>query len=238
MELLTIKDLEVKMGEQPILRGVNLSVTDKAIVSVLGSNGVGKTTLMRAIGGIYRSSAGTIRFRDRDITNLPSQAIVKQGLCQAPEGRQIFSNMTVHENLKLGAYYRSHSELSEDLNLVTSLFPKLAERLGQNAGSLSGGEQQMLCIARALMGRPKLMLMDEPSLGLAPIVVKSILGLIERIRGEGTPVLLVEQNAKAALKVSDYAYIMEGGRIVFEGTPEELVSEERLAAAYLGGKAT
>jgi branched-chain amino acid transport system ATP-binding protein len=238
MALLEINDIEVKMGEQPILRGVNLRVPDQAIVSVLGSNGVGKTTLMRAIGGIYKSSAGSISFRDRDITNLPSQAIVKQGLCQAPEGRQIFSNMTVHENLKLGAYHRSRPEFLEDLQLVTSLFPKLSERLEQNAGSLSGGEQQMLCIGRALMGRPKLLLMDEPSLGLAPIIVKSIFSLIERIRSEGTPVFLVEQNARAALKVSDYAYIMEGGRIAFEGTPEEIVSDERLAATYLGGKAT
>jgi branched-chain amino acid transport system ATP-binding protein len=191
---------------------------------------------MRTIGGIYQSSAGSIHFQNEEITNLPSQTIVKQGLCQAPEGRQIFSNMTVHENLKLGAYHRSHPEVIEDLKFVTSLFPVLADRLKQNAGSLSGGEQQMLCIGRALMGRPKLLLMDEPSLGLAPIIVKSIFNLIERIRREGTPVLLVEQNAKAALKVSDYAYVMESGRIVFEGTPEEMVSEERLAATYLGGK--
>jgi branched-chain amino acid transport system ATP-binding protein len=226
------------MGEQPILRGVNLSVADKAIVSVLGSNGVGKTTLMRAIGGIYKSSAGSIYFRNQEITNLPSKDIVRQGVCQAPEGRQIFSNMTVHENLRLGAYHRPRSELFKDLKFVTLLFPTLAERLRQNAGSLSGGEQQMLCIARALMGRPKVMLMDEPSLGLAPLIVKSIFSLIERIRSEGTPVLLVEQNAKVALKVSDYAYIMEGGKIAFEGTPEEMISEERLTETYLGGKAT
>lgn len=238
MALLTVKDLEVKMGDQQILRQVNFSIPDNAIVSILGANGVGKTTVMRAIGGIYEASAGSIQFQDQDITNLSSQAIVKLGLCQAPEGRQIFSNMTVHENLRLGAYYRPHSEVVEDIKYVLSLFPALAERLKQNAGSLSGGEQQMLCIGRALMGRPKLMLMDEPSLGLAPIIVKSIFELIERIRSEGIPVLLVEQNAKAALKISDYAYIMEGGKVVFEGTPDEMASEERLAATYLGGKAT
>lgn len=238
MAILTINNLEVKMGDQQILRKVNLNVPDKAIVSVLGANGVGKTTLMRAIGGIYKSSAGSVNFQDQNITNLSSQAIVKQGLCQAPEGRQIFSNMTVLENLKLGAYYRSRSEITQDLEHVTSLFPKLAERVKQNAGSLSGGEQQMLCIGRALMGGPKLLLMDEPSLGLAPIIVKSIFSLIERIRNEGIPVLLVEQNAKAALKISDYAYIMEGGKIVFEGTPEKIISNKRLAAIYLGGKTT
>jgi branched-chain amino acid transport system ATP-binding protein len=236
MALLAVSDLEVKMGDQPIIRGVNINVEDESIVSVLGANGVGKTTLMRAIGGIYKTSGGFIRFLNQDITNLPSQSIVKQGICQAPEGRQIFSNMTVHENLRLGAYHRSRSEFLGGLKLVTSLFPIVGERLWQNAGSLSGGEQQMLCLARALMGRPKLMLMDEPSLGLAPLIVKSIFALIEQIRSEGTPVLLVEQNAKAALKVSDYAYIMEGGKIAFEGTPMEIVSEERLAATYLGGK--
>jgi branched-chain amino acid transport system ATP-binding protein len=234
MMVLRVNEIEVKMGLQQILRGISLAVNDKAIVTVLGSNGVGKTTLLKAISGIYRCAKGTIEFMGKEITNLPSHVTVKLGLCQAPEGRQMFSNMTVLENLKIGGYYRRPEELKKDMDVVYSLFPVLSERLAQKAGSLSGGEQQMLCIGRALMGGPKLMLMDEPSLGLAPILVKTIFDLFKNIRSQGTALLLVEQNAKAALRVADYAYVMEGGLIRLEGVPAEMAAKGQIEAAFLG----
>ena len=224
MSCLTISGLEVRMGQQAILRGLDLEVGEHAIVSVLGANGVGKTTLMRTIAGIYSAASGHIVFQGRDITNRPSHRIVREGIAQAPEGRQIFSNMSVAENLRLGALYLPEGELAPAEVRVLDLFPQLADRLQQKAGSLSGGEQQMLCIARALMGKPSLLLLDEPSLGLAPLLVRLIFGL-------------VEQNARAALKVADYAYVMDGGRIAFAGTPAALAADERVREAYLGGRA-
>ena len=224
MSCLTISGLEVRMGQQAILRGLDLEVGEHAIVSVLGANGVGKTTLMRTIAGIYSAASGHIVFQGRDITNRPSHRIVREGIAQAPEGRQIFSNMSVAENLRLGALYLPEGELAPAEVRVLDLFPQLADRLQQKAGSLSGGEQQMLCIARALMGKPCLLLLDEPSLGLAPLLVRLIFGL-------------VEQNARAALKVADYAYVMDGGRIAFAGTPAALAADERVREAYLGGRA-
>ena len=234
MPVLEVRDLEVRIGLQQILFGLSLDVEPNAIVSVLGSNGVGKTTLMRAVSGIYNTTAGTVRLAGEDITNLASHKVVAKGLCQAPEGRQIFANMTVIENLRIGGYHRPAAEVEEDVKASFKLFPVLEERRRQKAGSLSGGEQQMLCIGRALMGRPKLLLLDEPSLGLAPMLVKQIFDLIVQIRSE-TAILLVEQNAKAALAVADYAYIMEGGRFILQGPAKELRDDERVQAAYLGG---
>jgi branched-chain amino acid transport system ATP-binding protein len=225
------------MGIQQILHGVNIRVEEGGVVAVLGSNGVGKTTLMRAISNIYRVAAGEILFQGRNIANVGSDTVVRLGLCQAPEGRQIFSNMSVGENLTLGAYHQDRLQFGSDLERVFALFPILKERLRQPAGAMSGGEQQMLCIGRALMGRPRLLLLDEPSLGLAPLMVKCIFDLIHTIRESGTAILLVEQNAKAALSVASYAYVMEGGAILMEGPAEELKHADSLEAAYLGGHA-
>ncbi|WP_247895200.1 ABC transporter ATP-binding protein [Azospirillum brasilense] len=231
--ILAIENLHVTMGPQEILHGIDLTVAQGAIVAVLGSNGVGKTTLMRAISGVYRASRGSIAFRGEAIANLPAHRIVKLGLSQAPEGRQIFSNMSVRENLVLGGGDIGLGELDRMLDM----FPVLRERLRQNAGSLSGGEQQMLCIARALMRRPALLLLDEPSLGLAPMVVAQIFDLVQRIRAEGVSILLVEQNARAALRVADHAAVMEDGRIVLAGPAAQLRDDPRIAEAYLGGHA-
>jgi branched-chain amino acid transport system ATP-binding protein len=195
---------------------------------------VGKTTLLRALSGIYAPSAGSIRFDGASIGGLASHAIVARGLAQAPEGRQIFAAMTVLENLRLGAVARG-GPAEADLERVFGLFPVLKARVAQRAGSLSGGEQQMLCVGRALMARPKLLLMDEPSLGLAPKLVRQIFDLVLAIRDAGTPILLVEQNARAALRVADMAHVMEGGRIVLSGPASELAADERVRAAYLGG---
>ncbi len=231
--LLSIADLHVAMGPQEILHGVRLEVPEGAIVAVLGSNGVGKTTLMRTVSGIYRARQGSITFSGQPITNMPAHRIVQLGLSQAPEGRQIFSNMNVRENLVLGGGDVGLGELDR----VLAMFPILSERLRQNAGSLSGGEQQMLCIARALMRKPTLLLLDEPSLGLAPKIVAQIFDLIGRIRAEGVSILLVEQNARAALRIADHAAVLEDGRIVLAGPAAQLRDDPRIAEAYLGGHA-
>ncbi len=236
MAMLQVQDVDVRMGVHQILRGVTLEVPDMAVVAVIGSNGVGKTSLMRAISGIYRCAGGNITFVGTPIANVKSHRIVRLGLVQAPEGRMIFGAMTVRENLLLGAYSAHADGISAQFDYVLSLFPPLADRLRQKAGSLSGGEQQMLCIGRALMAKPKLLLLDEPSLGLAPLVVQLIFDLVGRIRAEGTAILLVEQNARAALKVADYGYVMEGGRIVLAGPAGDLSADERVQSAYLGGK--
>jgi branched-chain amino acid transport system ATP-binding protein len=236
--LLRVSHLGVRIGQQTILHDVSIEVPQSGIVSVLGSNGVGKTTLMRALSGVYKTSAGQVTFEGRDITNRPPHEIVAGGLAQAPEGRQIFSAMTVLENLKLGAGKRPPGEFAHDLDRMLTRFPRLKERIGQKAGSMSGGEQQMLCIARALMSRPRLLLMDEPSMGLAPIVVRQVFELVRDIRAEGTAVLLVEQNARAALRVADTAYVMDSGRIVLEGDAASMAKDPRVSAAYLGGHAS
>lgn len=235
MSLLAVRGLVVRMGALEILRGVDLDLGPGEIVTVLGSNGVGKTTLMRAISGVYRPAGGSIRFGGEEIAGLPSHAIVARGLAQAPEGRQIFGAMTVAENLRLGAAVTRAADRAATLDRVLALFPVLRERYHQRAGSLSGGEQQMLCIGRALMAQPRLLLMDEPSLGLAPKLVRQVFDLIRTIRAGGTPVLLVEQNAKAALGVADRAYVMDGGRIVLSGEAAALAQDPRVRAAYLGG---
>lgn len=229
--ILEIKNLELKIGVQNILHDITVKVPEKGIVSVLGANGVGKTSLMRCISGIYHATGGEILLEGEDISNLKSHEIVDRGILQAPEGRQIFSNMTVLENLQLGAGPLGNQELDH----VLALFPVLKERLKQQAGSMSGGEQQMLCIGRALMRKPKVLLLDEPSLGLAPRLVGFICELVTKIREEGYSVLLVEQNVKAALRISDQAYVIEHGKIVIEGNAHELANDKRVAEAYLGG---
>ena len=237
MSDLRIDSLTVPIGAQPVIRGVSLQVPAGAIVCVLGSNGVGKTTLMRTISGIYRNASGAIQFGGQDILNWPPHAIVAAGVSQAPEGRHIFPNMTVGENLRVGAGPRSTAEQAETIGRMVVLFPILGERMRQKAGSLSGGEQQMLCIARALMARPRLLLLDEPSLGLAPLVVRQIFDLIVQIRAGGTSILLVEQNARAALRVADHAYVMASGRITLDGPAAEIANDRRVLDAYLGGTA-
>ena len=237
MALLELTDVHVTMGVQEILRGISIEVPERAIVAVLGGNGVGKTTLMRAISGIYGIASGSIRFDGREIGNTPSHGIVRHGLAQAPEGRQIFGTMTVRENLVLGGITVPQREVAGLLEKSLELFPVLKERLHQKAGSLSGGEQQMLCIGRALMAKPKLLLLDEPSLGLAPKVVKQIFDLVKRIRDEGATILIVEQNAKAALKVADTAYVVEGGKVAVAGPAADLAKDQRVIDAYLGGAA-
>ena len=232
---LRVDGLDVRMAGQQILKGVSIEVPERGVVTVLGANGVGKTTLMRTISGIYQASGGSITFAGEAIADLPSHRIVARGLAQAPEGRQVFSNMSVRENLVLGGGTRARKDLDRTLEEVLQRFPILRERLVQQAGSLSGGEQQMLCIGRALMSRPRLLLLDEPSLGLAPKIVRQIFDLIASIRAAGTAILLVEQNVRAALKVADYGYVMEGGRVVLEGPATQLREDPRVRDAYLGG---
>jgi branched-chain amino acid transport system ATP-binding protein len=232
---LQVESLVVCMGGQQILNEVSLTVPERGVVTVLGANGVGKTTLMRTLSGIYRASSGSIALAGEAIAGQPAHRIVAKGLAQAPEGRQVFSNMTVRENLVLGAGALAGREFERTFEDVLQRFPLLRERLVQQAGSLTGGEQQMLCIGRALMSRPRLLLLDEPSLGLAPKIVKQIFDLIASIRAGGTAILLVEQNVRAALKVADYGYVMEGGRIVLEGPAAQLREDPRVRDAYLGG---
>ena len=235
--LLEVVGLHVPIGAQPVLRGLDLRQGAGSIVCVLGSNGVGKTTLMRTLSGIYRNATGSVRFAGVDLLNRAPHEIVAAGISQAPEGRHVFSAMTVAENLRVGAGRHSRAQQAQDVERIAALFPVLRQKMQQAAGALSGGEQQMLCIGRAMMARPRLLLLDEPSLGLAPKLVQLIFDLIARIRDEGTAILLVEQNARAALRVSDHAYVMEGGRIVLSGKAADVAQEARVAAAYLGGAA-
>ena len=229
--ILEINNLSLKIGIQDILHDITVKVPQQGVVSVLGANGVGKTSLMRCISGIYQATGGEILLDGEDISKLKSHVIVERGICQSPEGRQIFSNMTVLENLVVGGGSLGRQELDH----VLTLFPVLKERLKQQAGSMSGGEQQMLCIGRALMRKPKVLLLDEPSLGLAPRLVGFICDLVSKIRDEGYAVLLVEQNVKAALRISDHAYVIEHGKVVIEGNATDLASDQRVADAYLGG---
>ncbi|MFO1327580.1 MAG: ABC transporter ATP-binding protein [Rubrivivax sp.] len=235
--ILQVQGLAVRMGLQQILHDLSLAVPERGIVTVLGANGVGKTTLMRTLSGIYRAGGGTVTFGGQDITNRPPHEIVARGLAQAPEGRQVFSNMSVRENLVLGGARLPRADFERTLDEVLQRFPLLRERLTQLAGSLSGGEQQMLCIGRALMSRPRLLLLDEPSLGLAPKIVKQIFQLVAGIRAAGMSILLVEQNVRGALAVADHAYVMEGGRFVLDGPAAELKDDARVRDAYLGGHA-
>ena len=238
--MLQVRDLHVYYGGLHALKGVNLEVKKGEIVAIIGRNGAGKTTLLNSLSGLVRAKKGSILFRGREITGLKPHQIVELGLYQVPEGRLIFSPLTVLENLELGAYLRTTPEerkkTLEDMEYVLELFPILKERLHQQAGTLSGGEQQMLAIGRALVGKTKLLILDEPSLGLAPMVVKEIFQIIARLRRDGGTILLVEQNARAALAISDRAYVMEAGRVVMEGPSQELLGREEVQKAYLGKK--
>lgn len=232
-EILQIKDLEISYGGIDAVRGISFNVNAGEIVTLIGANGAGKSSTLRAVSGLIKPKAGTVTFCGEDITGKDPNAIVSKGLMMVPEGRRIFPNLTVLENLKIGAYLRD-DDLEQDIEMVYGYFPRLKERSWQEGGTLSGGEQQMLAVGRALMGRPKLLMMDEPSLGLAPIVVQGIFEIINRIHEAGTTVLLIEQNANMALHVADRAYVLENGKIAAEGTGRELLADEKVKAAYLG----
>jgi branched-chain amino acid transport system ATP-binding protein len=234
MALLEVDGIDVFYGRVQALRKVSLQVEEGEIVSLIGSNGAGKTTTLRAISGLSPASSGQIRLRGEEITRTPAEAIVSKGIGHAPEGRRIFARMTVRENLDLGAYIRRDGQTRADLERVFTLFPRLKERHGQLAGTLSGGEQQMLAIGRALMSKPQILLLDEPSLGLAPILVDTIFQVIQDINKAGTTVLLIEQNALKALAVASRAYVLETGRIVKEGPAKVLRESPDVQKAYLG----
>ena len=233
--MLKINDLHVSYGGIKALRGINLEVPDGKIVTLIGANGAGKSTTLRTISGLVKSKSGRVYFEGRDITDYDTQRIVQTGIALVPEGRRVFANLTVLENLKIGAYLRKDKEvIEEDIEYVFDLFPRLKERSWQLAGTLSGGEQQMLAVARAMMTRPKMIMMDEPSLGLAPLVVKDIFKIIRTLKERGMTVLLIEQNANAALRTCDYAYVLETGSITTEGSGAELLASEAIQEAYLG----
>lgn len=233
--MLKLNSIQTKYGSIYALKGIDLVVNEGEIVTIIGANGAGKSTTLNTISGLVRSIAGSIEFNGVDITYMPTDKIVESGLIQVPEGREIFPNLTVMENLKLGAFLRKDKQgIKEDIEKVTSYFPRLAERFNQLGGTLSGGEQQMLAIARALMSKPKLLLMDEPSLGLAPIFVHDIFDIIKKINEQGTTVLLVEQNATLALSIAHRGYVMETGNIVMEDKASNLMDNESVKAAYLG----
>ena len=233
--MLTLENVNVYYGGIHALRDVSLHVEAGEVVTLIGANGAGKSTTLRAITGLLAPRSGRIRFEDADITGLPAHHLVGRGISMAPEGRGIFANLTVLENLEMGAYrVRNQAQIRSDIDRAFSLFPRLRERVKQRSGTLSGGEQQMLAIARALMSRPKLLLLDEPSLGLAPIVCHTIFATIDEIKATGTTVLLVEQNANAALKHSDRGYVLETGAVTLEGSAASIAGDPRIREAYLG----
>lgn len=231
--MLKIEDLKVSYGGIEAVKGISLTVEQGQIVTLIGANGAGKSTTLRAIAGLVRAAAGRITFEGEEITAMAPDAIVAKGITLVPEGRRVFPDLTVLENLKIGAYLRKDS-LDKDIEWVYSLFPRLQERLWQAAGTLSGGEQQMLAVGRALMSKPKLVMMDEPSLGLAPLVVKGIFDIIKKINSEGVTVLLIEQNANMALRMANVGYVLETGRITLTGPGKELLANEDVKKAYLG----
>ena len=246
MALLEIKDLKVSYGFITALKGINITVEQGQIVTLLGSNGAGKTSTLRAISGAIKPESGSILLNGKELTGLPAYKIAKAGVTQSPEGRLLFSELTVEENLRVGAYglktktvdgikITAKTQLKENLDRVYKLFPILQERKNQTANTLSGGEQQMVAIGRALMSNPKILLLDEPSLGLAPLVIEEIFRAFVKIREEGTTILIVEQNALQTLKIADYAYVLELGNIGLEGPASELISNKKLIEAYLGG---
>ena len=235
-DLLTVTDLNVYYGNIAAVKGVSLSVKPGEIVTLIGSNGAGKSTTLRTISGLLRPKTGSVVFQGKSLVGMPGHKVVAEGICQSPEGRRIFPRMTVEENLELGAYLRTDKAAIEaDKTRVLDLFPRLKERIAQKAGTMSGGEQQMLAVSRALMGSPKLLLLDEPSMGLAPVLVDLIFDTIRQIRDQGVTVLVVEQNALAALRIGDYAYVLESGRLKTEGIARELLHDDEVIKAYLGG---
>ena len=235
MSLLKVTDLIVSYGGIEALKGISFEVDQGQIVTLIGANGAGKSTTLRTISGLVRAKEGRVYFEGRDITDFGTQKIVETGIAMVPEGRRVFANLSVLENLRIGAYLRKDREVIEqDIQYVYDLFPRLRERSWQLAGTLSGGEQQMLAVGRAMMTRPKLIMMDEPSLGLAPLVVKDIFRIMQTLKQTGMTVLLIEQNANAALHACDFAYVLETGRITMQGTGEELLASSAIQEAYLG----
>ncbi len=237
MSLLQVKDLQVHYGVIEALKGVSIQVDPGQIVTLIGANGAGKTSLLQAISGIVKKSGGEVIFQDKSIYKASPRAIVSAGLVQVPEGRHVFPGLSVYENLMMGAYLRKDKkEIMKDLQTVYQRFPILEKRKNQDASTLSGGEQQMLAMGRALMARPSLLLLDEPSMGLAPILVKEIFSIISDIQKTGTTILLVEQNARMALSIADYAYVLETGKVVLEGKASDLATSPQVQEAYLGGR--
>ena len=236
MAMLEVKDLQVYYGVICALKGISFEVNQGEIVSLIGANGAGKTTMMQSVVGMIPKRSGTVTLNGQDITKLPCHKIVKLGMTQVPEGRRIFQELTVYENLMMGAYTtKDQNAFKEDLESIFTRFPRLAERRNQIAGTLSGGEQQMLAMGRALMSHPSLLMLDEPSMGLAPILVDQVFEIIQELHKSGTTILLVEQNASKALAISDRAYVLETGSITLSGTGEELASSDEVRKAYLGG---
>ena len=233
--MLKINDLHVSYGGIKAIRGINLEVPDGKIVTLIGANGAGKSTTLRSIVGLVNADSGSITYQGKELLGMQSNKIIEEGITLVPEGRHVFPDLTVLENIKIGAYLRKDN-LTDDVNWVYDLFPRLKERHWQLAGTLSGGEQQMLAIGRAMMARPKVMLLDEPSMGLAPLVVQQIFDVVKKINQNGTTVLLVEQNARKALQIADYAYVMETGKIVLQGPAQQVASDPSVMAAYLGGR--
>ena len=236
MALLEVKDLEVYYGVICALKGISFEVNEGEIVTLIGANGAGKTTTMQSVVGLIPSRAGSVTFDGNDITKTPCHKIVHSGMTQVPEGRRVFQELTVYENLLMGAYSnKSNATFKDDLEKIYTLFPRLAERKNQIAGTLSGGEQQMLAMGRALMSKPTLLMLDEPSMGLSPLLVDQVFDIIKSINKDGTTILLVEQNAGKSLAISDRAYVLENGSIVLSGTGKELMESEEIKKAYLGG---
>lgn len=236
MAMLEIKDLKVSYGMIQAIKGISFEVNKGEVIALIGANGAGKTTILHTITGLLNADSGSVTYEGKDITRMPGHKIVSMGIAHVPEGRRVFANMTVLQNLKLGAYTRKDkAEIAETLEMVYTRFPRLKERKNQLAGTLSGGEQQMLAMARALMSKPKLIMMDEPSMGLSPILVEQIFSIIYELRESGVTILLVEQNANKALKITDRAYVLETGKITLSGTGRELLEKEEVKKAYLGG---
>ncbi len=231
--MIKVNDLKVNYGGIEAVKGISFEVPEKSIVTLIGANGAGKSTTLRAIAGLVPARSGSIEFLGENVTGLSTEKIVSKGITLVPEGRRVFPDMTVLENIKIGAYLRN-DDLTDDINWMYDLFPRLKERSWQAAGTLSGGEQQMLAVARALMSKPKVLMMDEPSLGLAPIIVRGIFDIIKEINRQGVTVLLIEQNANMALHTADYAYVLETGRITMSGEGKALLVNEEVKKAYLG----
>jgi branched-chain amino acid transport system ATP-binding protein len=232
--MLELKNLQAGYGHMKVLHGVDLTISDGEIVALLGSNGAGKSTLNNNLSGVYKPTGGQILFKGQDITGLRSESVVDLGIVQVPEGRRIFPNMSIRENLELGSYRRGKARRAENIDKVVTVFPRLKERFGQMAGTLSGGEQQMLAIGRAMMSEPRLLILDEPSLGLSPLLVEEMFGLIQTLNKEGLSIFLVEQNVMQSLEIADRAYVMENGSVVLSGAAADLIDDPDLKKSYLG----